>query len=333
MEPTNLIAEEGENIPLGSSKEPIVEISVIIPISERYDDLERLYFEYGRELKTDGHSFEFIFVLDGPDHKALNKLKSLKKDYQNIKIITLNRTFGEATALSVGFGQAQGPIIVTLSSYIQVEAQEINRMLSRLIDEGVDLVISKRYPRIDSQFNQFQSWVFHWITRLLTGTKYRDISCGLRVMKRKVVEEVHLYGDMHRFFPLLAYQKGFKVLELSVRQSKYDVNRRIYTPGTYLRRLLDILTLFFLFKFTKKPLRFFGLVGSGLLGFGFLITGYLGLYRLLEFGPIANRPLLIFGVILIVMGIQLFSIGLLGEIIIFTHARKIKDYNIEKVLE
>jgi hypothetical protein len=118
-----------------------------------------------------------------------------------------------------------------------------------------------------------------------------------------------------------------------VQQSPRDTKRRVFKPGIYLRRLLDILTLFFLFKFTKKPLRFFGLIGSAVFGAGVVVTGYLGIYRVLHFGPIASRPLLILGVLLIVLGVQLFSIGFLGEIIIFIHARKAKEYTIDKVLK
>jgi hypothetical protein len=141
-----------------------------------------------------------------------------------------------------------------------------------------------------------------------------------------------LYGDLHRFLPLLAYEQGFKVSEVPVQQSRSDIKRRVHKPGIYLRRLLDVLTLFFLLKFTKKPLRFFGLVGSGLSLAGLVMLGYLGLYRLLQYGPIAGRPLLILGVLLTVLGLQLFSIGLLGELIVFTHARDRKDYQIEEIL-
>jgi hypothetical protein len=123
------------------------------------------------------------------------------------------------------------------------------------------------------------------------------------------------------------------VAEVCVKQSAYDKKRRIFKPGIYIRRLLDILTLFFLFKFTKKPLRFFGLLGSGLVGIGGMIIVYLGADRILGHGAIADRPILVLGVLLIVLGVQLFSIGLLGEIIIFTHARKVKDYAIERILE
>jgi glycosyltransferase involved in cell wall biosynthesis len=310
-----------------------VEISVIVPVSERHDDLRELYLQCSKEFANIGKSYEFIFVLDGPQTGAFGSLRELKKENPDIKIILLNRWFGEATALSAGFERSRGAIIFTLASYFQVEPAEVHRMYKMILDEGNDLVISWRYPRIDSLFNRCQSAIFHRLIRILTGTKYHDISCGLRAMKRKVIEEISLYGDLHRFFPLLAFQRGFKVKEIAVKQSRQDSKTRIFGIGVYLRRLLDIITLFFLFKFTKKPLRFFGLIGSVVAGMGAIITAYLGLYRLLGLGGIADRPLLILGVLLIVVGVQLFSIGLLGEIIIFTHARGVKEYQIEEFLE
>jgi len=309
-----------------------VELSAVIPVSERPDDLREIYAKYSEQLSASGKSFEFIFVLDGPNAAALEQLTSLKRDHPSIQLLALNRWVGEATALAVGLDRARGSTILVLPPYFQVEPSEIRRLMETL-GEDTDLVVAWRHPRTDSIFNRCQSWVFHRITRGLTGTRFHDVSCGLRIMKRKVAEEVQLYGDLHRFFPLLAYQRGFRVAELKVRQSPLDAKRRMYAPGVYLRRMLDTLTLFFLFKFTKKPLRFFGLVGSVLFGSGSLVTGYLGFYRLLGFGPIAERPLLILGVLLMVLGIQLFSIGLLGEIIIFTHARGVKDFEVREIIE
>jgi len=333
VERGTLIAEPDERVSSETASEKTIDISVLIPISERHDDLRELFLQYKQALPTNEYAYEFVFVVDGPQGEALQQLQILKKEYPEIRVLVLNRCFGEATALSIGFDRVRGNVILTLASYFQVEPDEVQRLVKKLFEENVDLIISWRYPRIDSVFNRLQARVFHWITKLLTGLKYHDISCGLRVMKRKVAEEVALYGDLHRFFPLLAYQRGFKVVEVPVRQSRYDVKRRLNRPGLYLRRLLDLLTLFFLFKFTKKPLRFFGLVGSGLFGAGTLITGYLGLYRLLGMGGIADRPLLILGVLLMVLGVQLFSVGLLGEIVIFNHRREDTEYQIEEILE
>ena len=329
---TQIVGEKRHGYREPAYEKPI-HLSIVIPISERHDDLRELYHQYAEEVLAIGYSYEFIFVLDGPDHETLHTLKELKKDYPEIKVITLNRWVGEATALSVGLDKARGSLILTLPPYFQVEPREVHQVLKNLVENEHDLVIARRYPRIDSLFNRAQSWVFHRLTGALTGIRYQDVSCGVRGMKRKVAEEIQLYGDLHRFFPLLAHQRGFRVAEVPVRQSPQDAKRRVYGPGVYLRRLLDLLTLFFLYRFTKKPLRFFGLVGSAISCTGVVITGYLGLYRLLGFGGIAGRPLLILGVLLLVLGVQLFSIGLLGEIIIFTHARDVKEYQIEELLE
>jgi len=321
-----------ENKQTDENSKEVFDYSVVVPVSKRHDDLKELYDRFSKELLNIGVRFEFIFVLDGIQKDVEMSLVAIKKQAPDIKIISLNRQFGEATALSIGFEYAKAPLIITLSPYFQVEPDELSKVLKTLEDGEEDLVITRRYPRIDSIFNRAQSAVFHKITKILTGSKYKDISCGLRVLRKKVAEEVHLYGDLHRFLPLLAFQRGFKVVEVPVRQSPHDAKTRISNPGIYLRRLLDILTLFFLFKFTKKPLRFFGLVGSFLSGAGGLILGYLAFYRLLGFGAIAGRPLLVLGVLLIVLGVQLFSIGLLGEIIIFTHSAETKDYQIKKIL-
>jgi glycosyltransferase involved in cell wall biosynthesis len=332
MEPEILTEKEEGPAQRETSAERPIDLSVVIPISERHDDLRELYSQYAQELSEIGQSYEVIFVLDGPDHEALQTLKALKKEYPAITVITLSRWFGEATALTVGFEKARGTVILTLASYFQVEPHNIHGLVQKLVEDDQDLVIGWRYPRIDAFFNRVQSRVFHWLVQILTGTSYHDVSCGLRVMKRRVAEEVQLYGDLHRFFPLLAHQRGFKIAEVPVQQSPHDATRRLHRPGVYLRRLLDILTLFFLYKFTKRPLRFFGLVGSGILGAGAIVIGYLGLDRLLGV-PLASRPLLILGVLLMVFGVQLFSIGLLGEIIIFTHARGVKEYQIRDILE
>jgi glycosyltransferase involved in cell wall biosynthesis len=312
--------------------ESVIDLSVVVSISERHDDLQQLYLDYSREILAMGLAYEFIFVVDGPDHDILETLKNLKKEHVEVSLIMLNRSFGEATALSAGFERAKGKIIVTVASYFQVEPHEIQRMVKGVLEDEEDLIVAWRHPRIDSRFNRCQSWIYHKIIRAVIGTEYHDVSCGLRVMKRQVADEISLYGDLHRFFPISAYQLGFRVSEAPVRQSPQDTRRRVNRPGVYLRRLIDIVTFFFLFKFTKKPLRFFGLLGSGIFALGMGLTGYIGAERLLGIAP-AGRPLLILGVLFMVFGVQLFSTGLLGEIIIFTHARSVKDYQTSEILD
>lgn len=309
----------------------VIELSIIVPIVERYDNLRKLYTEYSNAFEQLEKSYEFIFVVDGGFEDAFEDLKRLRRDHSNIKIVKLNKSFGESIAISIGVEKSQGNIIFTLAPYFQVEPNSIQEMWSKL-NSGYDLVITRRYPRVDAKINQIQSAVFHWIIGKITSVYFHDMSCGLKGMRRKVFDEINLYGDLHRFIPILADKHGFKIAEINAKQRKEDTGIRVVKPGSYSRRFLDILTVVFITKFTMKPLRFFGLIGSGLAGIGGLITVYFGLYRLLGHDGISNRPLLLLGVILVVLGVQTLSIGLIGEIIIFTHARNIKEYQVEEFL-
>ena len=311
---------------------PPVAISVIVPVTERHDSLVEIYKSHSIILKRIDPSFEFIFVMDGGFEEAAKDLEQLQLLGEPIRVLTLPRQYGEATALKVGFDRAHGDILLTLSAYFQTSPAAIGEVLSHL-DKGYDLVVTRRHPRLDSWINRLQNYGFHFLTRSLTGVKLHDISCGLKAMRRRVAQEIDLYGDLHRFLPLLAYQRGLRVGEVSVPQHPSDGRTRLHGPGVYARRLLDILTLVFLFKFTNKPLRFFGLVGAGFFLGGFIISLVLAVERLLGLTGLADRPLLILGVLLMVLGVQIASIGLLGEMIVFTHARQIKEYTIDKALE
>jgi len=313
------------------AKNKEIEVSVIVPVTERHDDLCEIFAEFSEEIKKAGKSYEFIFVVDTHFDGVIEDLKKLKEKNKEVRIFYFPKTIGEATALSVGFDVAKGELVFTLSAYWQVEAKEFAKLFTSL-ENGYDLVVTRRFPRIDPKFNQVQSRAFHWIVKKSTGVGYSDMSCGLRGFKKKVLQEINIYGDLHRFIPLLAGKQGFKIEEINVKQSKADAHVRVYPMGSYIRRLLDILTIFFLVKFTKKPLRFFGLVGLGFSAIGLAINLYLLLFRLFGFGGIAGRPLLLLGALLMVLGIQSLSIGLIGEIIIFTHAREIKEYQVEEVI-
>jgi glycosyltransferase involved in cell wall biosynthesis len=310
--------------------EPAVDVSVVVPVVERVDDLTALFREYSTELRETGRSFEFIFVLDGAFRRLVDPLRELKRDNPEVRIVVMGRSFGEAAALKAGASQARGSVLMTLAPHFQVDGGGIRELLTQL-DEGYDLVVTRRHPRIDSLFNRVQSRVFHDVIRLFIGSKFKDMTCGSRAMRAEVFDDLHLYGDLHRFVPILAKRAGFKVKEVAVAQRKEDCRTRVFGLTVYLGRLLDILTLFFLTRFTRKPLRFFGTLGAASFGVGFVISAYLALYRLLGFGGIANRPLLLLGILMIVFGVQSISIGLVGEIVIFTHARE-KEYRIDRVL-
>lgn len=194
------------------------------------------------------------------------------------------------------------------------------------------MVVARRFPRHDSLFNRVQTRFFNWLITAITGSAFRDLGCNVRAFKRQVVADIPLYGDQHRFLPLLASRHGYRIKEVDLAQSKREASLRIYRLGVYPRRLLDLLTVFFLVKFTKKPLRFFGLIGTATFAAGALITSYLVVQRLFFGVALAERPALLLSSLLMVLGVQVFALGLIGELIIFTHARDIKEYAIEEII-
>jgi len=306
------------------------ELAVIVPVSERYDNVIGLYNDYKAGIELYTKDYEFIYVLDGdfPDVEKL--LEKLYQDGEPIKIIRLSKWFGEATALTAAFKKTNGKNILTLPSYYQIEPSEIIKLLERLNE--ADMAVAWRWPRKDSAFNKLQAKVFHSIFNSIIDDDFHDLGCGVRALRRKVADEVPVYGDQHRFFPVLASRRGFRVEEVKVEQSQRETKTRLYKPGVYLRRLLDILTVFFLAKFTKKPLRFFGLIGSATFALGGLLLIYLLIERIFLGVDLGDRPLLLLASLLVVLGVQIFAIGLIGELIIFTHAKDIKEYTIEEIV-
>jgi glycosyltransferase involved in cell wall biosynthesis len=307
-----------------------IDISVIVPVVERYDDVAELYGFYKKGLEDSGKSHEFIYILDGDFGEVLTVLKRLIAEGEKIKVIKLARWFGEATALTVGIQHSRGSNILTLPAYQQVDASEIPRLIESL--QECDMVIARRWPRKDSFLNRIQSGAFHMLLNPVSEFKFHDIGCGVRVFRKRVAQEVNIYGDQHRFLPVLAEKYGFRVLEVKAQQSQRDTRKRVYSPGTYVRRMLDIFSIFFLVKFTKKPLRFFGILGSSLFAVGFLILLYLLFIKVFQGAGLAGRPIVLVGTLLVVLGVQVFAIGLLAEIIIFTHAKDIKEYSIEQII-
>jgi len=305
-------------------------ISVILPITERHDDIAGLHREYRDALVGMDRPFEMIYVVDGGFQKAYLELKSLKEQGERLTLVKHARPFGEAIAITSGFQFSTGGTVMTLPAYHQVDSRELSKLPEALADH--DMVVVRRWPRADSRWNRLQTRVFHGILHKMTGNVCNDIGCGVRLFRRNVLEEISLYGDLHRFLPILAHKQGFRVKEIDMRQSPKESRVRTYPLGIYVRRMIDLLTVFFLIKFTKKPLRFFGLTGSAVLLLGLLITSYLVVNRLFFDVGLSDRPLFLIGILFIVLGLQIFAIGLIGEIIIFTHAKEIKEYTVDEII-
>jgi len=307
------------------------DISVVIPVGKRHDDPAQLHQHYAEVIATTGKSVEFIYVLDGPKPDFSQALQTADRDGTPLKVVELARSYGESTALNLGIKRAEAEILLLLPAYEQIVPESIPRLIDAL--DTSDMVLAYREPRHDSFVNRIQSRLFN---RLLSGVadlEVTDVGCGARAVRKKVLEEIPLYGDLDRFLPLLAYQRGFRVQEVGCRQSPRDAYTRLHSPGVYVRRVLDLLTVVFLLRFTKKPLRFFGLIGSTLLGAGSLWTLWLIVERLFYGMSLGDRPALVLSSLLIVLGIQVIAIGLVGELLIFTHSRDINDYTVERVVE
>ncbi len=307
-----------------------VDVSLIVPVGRRQADPAEIFAEYRAGLEALGCDYEMIFVLDGPNEKFAAGLKTLSAGPNRVTVVSLTRTFGEATAIMAGFEQATGQVIVTLPAYFQVEASELPMLVAAL--EKSDLAIARRWPRAGGLFERMRRGAFHGLLAAVTGLRYHDLGCGARAFHRRVLEEIQLYGDQDRFLPVLADRKGFKVCEVDLHQSPKDRHEGHYEPRVYARGFLDIFTIFFLVRFTKKPLRFFGMIGVTLFGIGALVVIWLVFDRLYFGQGLTERPALLLSSLLVVLGLQLIALGLLGELIIFTHARQVRDYQIDSVL-
>jgi glycosyltransferase involved in cell wall biosynthesis len=302
-------------------------ISVIVPVVERIDDLVALYRAFGDELARLGEEFEFLFVFDG-GFAPSQELTTLSQQDQHIHLLRFAQRFGETAALRLGVDRSRGDVILTLPAYFQVQPEGLGPLL-QAVDKGADLAVAYRSPRRDSWLNRVQARAFNQMLVGLSDQQFHDMACGARAMHRRIAENLPLYGDMHRFIPAIALREGFRVTEVPVPQHPNDIRMRVYGPGVYLRRLLDIATFFFLAKFTEKPLRFFGLIGSIFLGIGSVISLAL-LVDKIAGEAIANRPLLLLGVLLIALGVQLIGLGLVGEIIVHLRAPHRRAYRVRE---
>jgi len=304
-------------------------ISVVVPVVERADDLADLYRAFANELTHRGEDFEFLFVFDA-GFAPSSELTAIAAESEQIHLHRFAQKFGETAALRAGIERSRGDLILTLPAYFQVLPEGLGPLLNA-VDDGSEMVVANRSPRLDSWLNRLQSRAFHRIFGGVGDTPFHDMGCGVRIMRRQVAESLPLYGDMHRFIPALAAREGYRVTEVAVPQHPSDARMRVYTPGVYLRRLLDIATFFFLAKFTEKPLRFFGIVGSLSLAIGLAISLVLVVQKIAG-QAISNRPLLLFGVLLIALGVQLVGLGLVGEIIVHLRAPHRRAYRVRERL-
>jgi glycosyltransferase involved in cell wall biosynthesis len=306
---------------------------VILASNERPDPalFQEMMAIWRHELDALGRPYEVLVVDDGVGETFCNAALAVRKEWDAVRIVRFRRTFGETVALDTAVELARGRYVITSTWYMQVEREALQKSLA-LLDEGIHYVAGRRTPRVDGIFARMVSWVFNACTRWLTKVKLHDLNCSFRAFRKEVVEELSYHGDLFRFLGILAVRKGFRVQEIPLRHLREEGPSTVLRPGLYIRRILDILALFFLIKFTRKPLRFFGLIGVTFFLIGTIISVWMLYVRLILNQPLSERPLLVLGIFLLVLGIIVASIGLIGEIIIYTQGRNLRDYHIDVII-
>ena len=305
-------------------------LSVIVPMSNHGSEAQTIYRALCHGLESYGQSFEIIFVDDASIDDTYAQILAIASRDPRVKLIRMRAVCGETSALDAGLRHATGQRLVFATARVRANLQTLPRLLQKL-DEGFDLVVGWRTPRQDAGLNRVVSRLFNWLMQKLLKLKLHDINSSIFAAPRCVLESMTIYGNLNIFIPVLAARQGYKVTEEQIEQlpGAFRTSSHI---SEYVQRLLDIITVVFLTRYSKKPLHFLGFFGIIFTVAGLVMNLYLFVYRILDFGAIAGRPLLLLGALLLVIGLQMISIGLIGEMIIYTHAREIKEYNIETVV-
>jgi len=297
-----------------------VAFSFVIPFLNEEKTLRELFDridEAVRPLLGDDERFEVLFVDDGSTDDSVAEVEKLIEEHPEIRLIELQGNFGKSAALAAGFQRVSGRVVFTLDADLQDDPKEIPRFLEEL-DRGFDVVSGYKRKRNDPITKVLPSRVFNWMVRRATGITLHDVNCGFKAYRKAVLENVRLYGELHRFVPVLAHWKRFRVGEIVVQHHARQFGVSKFGGGRFFRGLMDLLTVVFLMKYERRPAHFFGGLGSITLLSGFAICLYLVVIKFMGH-PIGHRPLLSLGVLLIVVGVQILATGLIAELMV--HAR------------
>jgi glycosyltransferase involved in cell wall biosynthesis len=298
-----------------------VDISIVIPLLNEEESILSLNSWIFKVLKTESFSFEIIYIDDGSTDGSWNAIESLSKKNQNVRGIRFAKNFGKSQALHAGFKSAKGKYVVTLDADLQDSPDEIPKLIKNLNQGGYDLISGWKKKRFDSFFfKNLPSKLFNWAARRVSGIKLNDFNCGIKIYRHEVIKNIDVHGEMHRYIPLLAAQKGFdKIGEQVVQHQARKFGHTKFGADRFFKGFLDLITLWFINKFGKRPMYFFGLWGSLMLFTGFSFTLYLGIDKLffdIQARLITNRPEFYIALTLMLLGSQFFIAGFLGEIIL-----------------
>jgi glycosyltransferase involved in cell wall biosynthesis len=310
-----------------------VEVSVVVPVLDEADSVGELASRVAAVLDGLGKSCEIVFVDDGSTDGTSARVREARERDPRVKLVRLRRNFGKAAALSAGFDHCSGRLVVTIDGDLQDEPEEIPRLLALLDEEELDLVSGWKRRRQDPASKRLPSKLFNWVTRKLAQVDLHDFNCGFKAYRREVLAEISIYGELHRYIPVLASRRGFRVGEVQVRHHPRRHGSSKYGWDRFYKGLLDLITVLFITRYTRRPLHLFGGFGLLFLALGIGINGWLAWAWAFRHEDLSNRPLLLFGVLMMLLGFQVLTTGLLGEMITYKNFRRRDSYSIKEALE
>ena len=296
-------------------------ISIVIPVYNEEKSIKKLYSEICRVERENNFTFEIIYVDDGSTDMTFRMIEDIHNTDSRIKAIKFRKNKGKAAALAAGFSISEGNFIVTMDGDLQDDPSEIPSLLNKL-NEGYDMVSGWKMKRKDPLSKRIPSRIYNKVTSSLSRIPIHDFNCGLKIYRREVIDRLRLYGELHRFIPVLAKWEGFRIGEVKVNHRKRKFGKTKYGFSRFFKGLFDFITVLFLTKYMKRPLHFFGIIGLLSSFSGAAIIIYLIILKLKKISYLSNRPLLFIGVMLLIIGVQFISIGLIGEMITRAHSKE-----------
>jgi glycosyltransferase involved in cell wall biosynthesis len=309
-----------------------LDVSVIVPVLDEAETVAELAGRVAAVLDRLGRSFEILFVDDGSRDGTAQRVRQARERDPRVKLVRLRRNFGKAAALCAGFDHSTGLIVITMDGDLQDDPEEIPRFLSALEEGDLDLVSGWKRRRQDPASKRLPSRLFNWVTRRLAQVDLHDFNCGFKAYRREVLGEIALYGELHRYIPVLASRRGFAVGEIQVNHHPRRHGASKYGWDRFYKGLLDLITVLFITRYTRRPLHLFGGAGLAFLSTGLGINLYLAIIWF-SGDNLSNRPLLLLGVLLMLLGIQVLTTGLLGEMITLKNFQRRDSYSIKEWLE
>jgi len=309
------------------------DLSIIVPVFDEQESITELTHRIRSVCNESGYSFEVLLVDDGSKDDSWKEIQSLHESDSRFTGFRLRRNYGKSAALAVGFKNASGRYVVTIDADLQDDPDEIPGLIE-ILASGYDLVSGWKKKRRDPITKTIPSRFFNFVTRTITGIPLHDFNCGLKVYRREVIENVHLYGELHRYIPALVKREGYnRIGEKVVEHHARKYGRTKFGLERYLRGFLDLLTVLFLTRFVARPMHFFGSLGTMSFLGGFAISLWISIDKIFFGIPIGDRPLLLFGVLLILVGIQMFTVGLIGEMIVVPRMQTASAYDVVSILK